>query len=448
MRNYFRLITICTLCLVFLTNISIAQDKKLPTPREETLLNGLKVLILTQPDSGRVSVKLRIHSGSAFDPADKEGTMTLLSDIIFPNEAIKTYFEEDLDGKLEIISTYDYIQINATAKSAEFLAVMETLAPAVSSPQIDKETLAKLKPNRLEMLKQKENDASDIADRLIAERLYGEFPYGRPQTGTPESIAAIDFADLIFARQKFLTADNATLVISGDVNSNYAYKAARRLFGGWQKSLSKVPANFRLPEAPESPQLTVNTDEGDVIEYRLAIDTVDRNDQDYYATKILVNAWQEKYCNGTNFILNPYLLRGILLIKQSEKISKNNDDLPINSNKCEFFGLASQPDGRIELGYITKEQFTKSKEKIYNEFNANLSNPNNAAELWLDNDTYKIKSMSSELKKLNDTDFKDVQNAYNKIAKSFRDKKYAFISVVPTPAEPKIEQMNDPKEPK
>ena len=37
-------------------------------------------------------VKLRIHSGSAFDPQDKEGTMALLGRILFPERSGERFF--------------------------------------------------------------------------------------------------------------------------------------------------------------------------------------------------------------------------------------------------------------------------------------------------------------------------------------------------------------------
>ena len=37
------------------------------------------------PKSDKVTVKVRVHSGSAFDPQQKEGVMRLLADNIFPD---------------------------------------------------------------------------------------------------------------------------------------------------------------------------------------------------------------------------------------------------------------------------------------------------------------------------------------------------------------------------
>ena len=76
--------------------------------------------------------------------------MRLLANSIFPTPASREFFKEDLGGSLEIISNYDYIQINGTAKPSEFLTLLETVSQAVANPTIDKETTASLKKVQLE----------------------------------------------------------------------------------------------------------------------------------------------------------------------------------------------------------------------------------------------------------------------------------------------------------
>ena len=125
--------------LFLLALITNAQTAQRP-PRQERLLNGLKVLIWNEPSNDRVMIRLRIHSGSAFDQQGKEGTMKILAESIFPDEQTRTFFTEDLGGQLEVISNYDHIQINASSRADAFLTMIETIASAVATPTIDKST--------------------------------------------------------------------------------------------------------------------------------------------------------------------------------------------------------------------------------------------------------------------------------------------------------------------
>ena len=121
--------------------------------------------------------------------------------------------------------------------------MIETIASAVATPAIERETTDVVKQRLSALLDEAEESPEYIADRAAAERLFGTFPYGRPEIGTRESLGRIDFADIRFAYDRFFGADNATLTISGKVTR-------RRLQGGTQilgveKSDKLIAPTFR-----------------------------------------------------------------------------------------------------------------------------------------------------------------------------------------------------------
>ncbi len=226
-------------------------------PRKESLLNGLKVLMFPDPSSDKVWVRIRINSGSAFDPQGKEGLMQLMAANFFPTDAAKEYFRDELGGSLAITANYDYIEVDASAKPDSLIPMLETLSTDVANTVIDKDTTAALKSQMKARIKALDADTNYVADQAAAKRLFGTFPYGRPVFGTEESINKIDFGDLIGAKDRFLTADNATMAISGNFQASRALQAVRRYFGGWEKSDKRVPATFRQPEDPPAGLRTV-----------------------------------------------------------------------------------------------------------------------------------------------------------------------------------------------
>jgi len=258
-------------CISLLTlsaaQISSMGQQPSNTPREERLLNGLKLLMFDAPASDKVTLKVRIHSGSAFDPQGKEGLMKLLSANIFPNPEAKEFFA-DLGGDLSIDSNYDYIQLNASAKPENFLQMLQTVANAVVNVDIDKETTARLKAEQLKALQAMAADPAYVADQAAAARLFGTFPYGRPANGTAVSIAAIDFADLLGVRQRFFTSDNATVAIAGKFDKELAYRAVRRYFGAWLKSDKRVPSTFKQPDDPPAGVQMIDSSIADRFEVR------------------------------------------------------------------------------------------------------------------------------------------------------------------------------------
>ncbi|MEP6705406.1 MAG: pitrilysin family protein [Acidobacteriota bacterium] len=315
-RSLFAKSLLLILCAGSLFSGAKAQKPGNNVPRQEKLLNGLKLLMWTDPAATDVKISIRVHSGSAFDPQGKEGVMQLLADNIFPSAVSKTFFSEDLGGSVEVITTYDYIQINATAKPASFIDLVQTLAQTVSNPTIDKDTTATLKKALSEKLKLLERDPAYVADQAAAKRLFGTFPYGRPQMGSVESIQRIDFADLLFAKGRFLSADNATVMIGGNFNSDLGFRAARRYFGAWLKSDKRVPSTFRQPDDPDTKMLEITLDSAPA-RTTFALRGFARNDPDYAASLVLENILKSRLQkNGTAVTLSQSAraLPGVLVV--------------------------------------------------------------------------------------------------------------------------------------
>jgi zinc protease len=241
---------IFSVILLLFTGLAPAQRPALVPPKQETLLNGLRVLMWSDESAPKVYVKLRIHAGAAFDPQEKEGVMMLLTEAIFPNEATREFFRDDLGGSLDITCNYDYIEINASSKADQYLTMLETLANAVTNPVIDKATTEAVKARLAARLDANEKNASYVADLAVRKRLLETFPYGRPLAGSTASLKRIDFADLKFAYDRLFGADNATIAISGNFPTDVGYRAVRRYFGSWLKSDKKAPSTFRQPDPP------------------------------------------------------------------------------------------------------------------------------------------------------------------------------------------------------
>ncbi|MCY7376801.1 MAG: insulinase family protein [Pyrinomonadaceae bacterium] len=384
-RNYLNKSALAALILFAAASFSpfsFAQTAKSSAPRQEKLLNNLKLLMWQDAGTDKVTVKLRVHSGAAFDTLNKEGTMAMLADALFPNESVKEFFRDDLGGSLEVSSNYDYLQIRATGNADQVLTILETVAAAITKPTLDKETTAKVKTARLERIKELEKNPSYIADLAVAKRLFGNYPYGRSAEGTTESLTKIDFADLILAKQRFLTADNATLAVSGNIKYDYVFKAVRQLFGGWEKADKKVPATFAQPNALNEEIAKVYINNLDQEFARNAFNGVARSDKDYFPSVISTKIWNarlNKFPDG--FVRNePHLLRGMIvwgLSFNDEPSSKTIND----KNK--------------NLKEVTAEEFAKAKTDLLSEMNQK-----NTVDWWLDVDTFKLVSVKDEMQQI------------------------------------------------
>ncbi|NOT48091.1 MAG: insulinase family protein [Acidobacteria bacterium] len=418
-RPAFSILSAFIMCLCFAA-VSAAQAPS-ATPRQEKLLNGLKVLVFKTPAADKVSLKLRVHGGSAFDPQEREGVMKLLSESFFPTEGSRSFFADELGGSFNVTCNYDYIQYDFTSRTGDFVTLIETVAQAMANPELNKESTAALKTALLAQITEVEKDPAYVADREVAKRLFGTFPYGRPEMGSTASIQKIDFADLIFARERLLTADNATLAISGNVDPALVFRAARRYFGAWLKADKKIPSTFRQPDAPKNGLPVVDSPVANTSEFRFAARGLARNDPDFYASKILQKIVENRFRKregDRGFVRNdPRTLPGsyvfgvsgwrLGIIKKDGNAVALPDD--VNSYQAEFLKDS-----------VTQDEF----DTVNREWIARL-NPDNISELWLDADTYKLGPVPKEESNAKNVSIADVQRVLEKL----RKQPFAFVLV-------------------
>jgi len=262
------------------------QSQAVPAPEREQLLNGLTILYGNRPGDPNVLLKLRINSGAAFDLAGKAGIMSLLADAMFPESSTREYVAEQLGGQLDVSTTYDSIDVTISGKSSELERMIELLRNAILNVNLSPESVATLREARVKQLAEQSSNA-EIADRAVAARLFGSYPYGSPPQGTTETVAKIDRADLMLARERFLNAENATLAVIGGVDKGRSMRALRQLLGSWQKGDRIVPATFRQPGAVDDRVLVIDQPGANNVQLRLGVRGPARSDPDAAATQLL-----------------------------------------------------------------------------------------------------------------------------------------------------------------
>jgi zinc protease len=408
-RRYFLLFTL----ILALAGFSSAQ-RPAATPRQERLLNGLKVLILNTPGAEKTTLKLRIHTGSAFDPQEKEGVMKLLSESFFPTDDSRTFFRDELGGSIEITCNYDYIQIDTTARSSDFLTLIETVAQAIANPDISKETAAALKAALLAKVQEAEKDGAYVADRAVAKRLFGTFPYGRPVMGSTESVQKIDFADLRFAKDRLLTADNGTLIISGNVDPALAFRAARRYFGAWLKADKKIPSTFRQPDAPDAAVVKVEMPGVANSEVRYAMRGFARSSKEFAVAEIYARTLQARLAelvsvrSGTDATVahDEHILPGAFIFRY-RSLPSSPSLLPGSESdtaSASFRSMLSRP--------VTEAEFSAAKNEVLSALEKR-----NQLDLWLDIDTFRITSVADEVKAFQNVTLVDVKSLSSRLVR-------------------------------
>ena len=400
----FRGLAVSALLLVLLVQPALSQMPK--EPEREQLLNGLRVLVWSQPGSPELLVKLRINSGAAFDLAGKSGQMALLGDLLFPDAATVDFFTEELGGKLDVSVNYDSITITMVGKAAEFEQVISVLRNGLLSTQFTPEVVTRVRDARIKTLRDATISPALVADRAIAARLFDDFPYGRLAGGTPEDLARVQRADLMQAHERFFNSNNATLAIVGGVTKARAIRTVRQLLGPWRKSETIVPTTFTQPKAPDSHTLIVNVP-GPSSELRLAVRGLARSDSDFAASTVMARLAQHRWqaiapelANQPLFVRsNGHVLPGSFVMGASVSTEKAADAIASARKVIES----------LITTRATPEELERARSEVVNESVAATAKAEAVPDPWLDADTYRFKEIQDQASLLRAVSAADIQ---------------------------------------
>src|SRR5262245_19644132 len=233
----------------------------IPSVKRDLLLNELQLIVLSQPGTGSVTLRLRINSGAMFDLAGKGGLADLTAGMLLrsarglPAKDLSEFLNQQ-GLTLTVKVGWDSTNITLSGPAAALESMMDLLERLVVSPSFGQVELDAFKAARIKELSAEKLSPMELARETALQTLYGKYPLGRPVHGTADSISKITRNDLVYYHTRFYLANDAELAVEGDVIAEEVTKLARARLGIWKKG-EKVPATFLPPEPLSSRKIVV-----------------------------------------------------------------------------------------------------------------------------------------------------------------------------------------------
>jgi zinc protease len=295
----------------------------LPIVKRDALLNGLQIFTLEKAGSGSLSLKVRVNSGAMFDLAGKGGMADLTAGMLLRGGGgySATAVEETVKQfgiRINISVGWDATDIEFSGPADAADEMFDLFSRLVITPAFDQKEFEILKAGRLAAIKAETGDAVTL-NRKAMEIIFSGHPYGKPLTGTAESVQQISKFDLSYYHKKFYLANNALLVVTGDIPAETVTKLARAKLGGWKKG-EKAPPSFR-PPTPLTIRKVIVVDKPDsqTAQAILAQVAFSRRSPDYLAawvmSLVLRNQFEKSLSKIVELQFEPRILNGPLLIK-------------------------------------------------------------------------------------------------------------------------------------
>lgn len=250
MASWFRYVSAAVAVFAAIGGVAFAQDAERPAvgpewpfrvaPRvEQTLPNGLRVIVTRQTVVPKVSIRLTVLSGLASDPAALPGVAALTAEAI--QEGTRTRSSRQIreaafgmGASLSASASQDFTAVELRGLAEFTPALLDLLADVVANPTFPADEIAILKGQRLQRLMQENASPQFVSNREFRRALFGDHPYARV-TSTPQAIQTIDRDKLARFHEIHYRPNNAFLLVVGDVQPEQVFAAARTSFGAWPR---------------------------------------------------------------------------------------------------------------------------------------------------------------------------------------------------------------------
>lgn len=313
-----------------------------PKPVEQTLPNGLRVIVIERRESPLISAQLLIKNGGEVDPPELAGLADMTASLLTKGTQTRDATEiaqqiESLGGSLESGARWDSSFATVGVMSAKIPQAMEILADVVRRPTFKSEEVERLRQQYLDSLTLALGEPGAIARFVAARVVFGDSRYGHPIGGTTESLTRITAADISKMHSRFYRPDNAILVIGGDISAKDGAALATRYFGDWQKPTTPIPTVNAAQESPGNKAGRV-----------VVIDKPDAGQAAVYLARIGINRKDTDYFRGivANSVLSGYSGR----LNQEIRIKRGLS-----------YGAGSSLDARRDVGPFTASAQTKNE---------------------------------------------------------------------------------------
>jgi predicted Zn-dependent peptidase len=213
---------------------------RLPPIQRFTLSNGLPVSLVERTEVPTVEVVLVVKTGAASDPPSRAGLAAFTADILDEGAGGKDALAladaiEYLGAGIRTGAGWDFSTVALSVPVARLEAALALMADVALRPDFPARELQRLRRQALTALLQARAVPGQVGAQALAQAVFGGHRYGQPAGGTAASISAMRVEDLRAHHGRHYVADNAALVVVGDVTRDGVAPLLEKAYGSWAR---------------------------------------------------------------------------------------------------------------------------------------------------------------------------------------------------------------------
>lgn len=221
-------------------------DFDYPKPQVAALNNGATLLHYHNDATPKIDMTISFKARGYYDPEDKQGLYACMMRML--KEGTSTYTAAELAHELEsrgIVFAASPGAIIMSMVKEDLEKGLEILVDILNNATFEAKALEKIRTQMKARLQSFWDEPRSFTSQLVKEHIYKGHPYAKNLLGTENSLNAITPEDLKKIYKEFLTPQEATIAIVGDIASYDVVDVCNKAFEKWQ---GKKLADISFPE--------------------------------------------------------------------------------------------------------------------------------------------------------------------------------------------------------
>ncbi len=376
-----------------LPELTEQKSSKFPTLERAKLSNGLNIILAKREGSSSVIMNLMVNAGYKSDYLSSAGTAKLAMNLL--DEGTKNMNSLQINEQLQLLganintgSDGDISNVYMNTLEQSLDASIDLFADVVLNPTFPQEEFDRIKLEQINQIRSEKAQPVTMALRVMNKYMYGEGnPNSNPYTGSgyEETVEKLTRDDIVSFYDAWIKPNNATLIVTGNIEMEDLTKKLEKSFGKWKKGdvptiVFKTPDvktknTLYLMDRPESLQSVIIAGHltgkyGDVSE--IAMENMITILGGSFTSRINMNLREDKHWayGASGFVLDSKQERPFLMYAAVQTDKSSESIVELQKEISEF--ITTRPATADELNKVQTNQILKLPGQW--ETNASVSN--------------------------------------------------------------------------
>ena len=223
-----------------------------------TLKDSLRVITIPYKGTKTVSVIFLVGVGSRFETKKITGLSHFLEHMVFKGTEKRSTFHDitsaidKVGGIINAFTGKEYTGFWSKVSAEHFDTALDIVADVVQNPKLDPKEIEKERGVICEEINMYEDTPRENVGFVFEEVIFPGNPLGWKQAGTKEAIRSIARQDFEEYLNRFYGADNAVVVVAGNLDPD---EAAKKVDTAFNLKIKKADKNYqKISSIQQNPQ--------------------------------------------------------------------------------------------------------------------------------------------------------------------------------------------------